>query len=522
MPPLDRVVNPDVTNSVLAKAAQTAGSIEHNNRQLGQQTSATDVWKHGREPLVERVQTFASDPAAALAGYQKDFRRGVEKSLDGDWASSSKEQWIDSAIAQQDALGGQVEAIGKADGALAKTGATFALLTSVEQMVSTSLSTIPFPAFPALRVSDMDVGLPHAHNHPPNLTPAGLIPLPSTGPVIPIPLLSGANQTLINGMPAARCGDMGLGIWCGGYFPMFEVFFGSSNVWIEGARAARMAVDLTNHCIFSSRQKGGEDTPIGPMIGTTITGSPNVSVGGVPMPSLLSLAMGKAFQALFRGLGKAVGALRKTVKRLRNGRPRLRGFEPGQGPADWEIVKKAADPDYPLSPFAEDLHRRLKDTANMTPKEANIIFSRYPKTRIPLGPDGINADDLVDLTRRTGLEHAVVVDEAGELKLLRGGPNEVVTEPGDHVLVHTHPINTPPSPGDIHMAQQQRAAAGDSGEHTGAVLGHDGSTKHYDHTGEVAEPTATPVDPNSGQIYGLYRDPNTGEVTTAPPNWQRQ
>ena len=120
-------------------------------------------------------------------------------------------------------------------------------------MLSTVVSVIPFPALPAIRVMDMDVGLPHAHAHPPNLIPpAPPVPLPSTGPIIPIPLPVRRGRTLINGMPAARCGDMGLGIWCGGYFPMYEVFLGSSSVWIEGARAGRLAVDITKHCIFTS------------------------------------------------------------------------------------------------------------------------------------------------------------------------------------------------------------------------------------------------------------------------------
>ena len=62
-------------------------------------------------------------------------------------------------------------------------------------------------------------------------------------------------------MPAARCGDMGLGVWCGGYFPMYEVFLGSSNVWIEGNRAGRVGVDITKHCIFSAPKPN--DPPTG-------------------------------------------------------------------------------------------------------------------------------------------------------------------------------------------------------------------------------------------------------------------
>jgi len=105
------------------------------------------------------------------------------------------------------------------------------------------------PSFPAARLwVDMVFGWPHYHMHPPNLTPpAPPIFLPSIGPAI----LSGALNVLINGFPAARCGDVGFGAWCGGYYPLFEVFTGSSNVFIGGARASRMLIDFTRHCSTS-------------------------------------------------------------------------------------------------------------------------------------------------------------------------------------------------------------------------------------------------------------------------------
>jgi RHS repeat-associated protein len=152
------------------------------------------------------------------------------------------------------------------------------------------------------------------------IPPAPPVPLPSTGPVIPIPIFSGAEKTLINGLPAARCGDLGLGIWCGGYFPLYEVFLGSSNVWIEGQRAGRMGVDITKHCIFTSPRP--QDPPIGPMFGTTITGSSNVLIGGVPMPSLLSLGIGAACKGIGKLVGKGARALGRVAKRLgRNLKP---------------------------------------------------------------------------------------------------------------------------------------------------------------------------------------------------------
>jgi RHS repeat-associated protein len=163
--------------------------------------------------------------------------------------------------------------------------------------------------------------MPHAHAHPPNLPPPPAIPLPSTGPIIPIPILSGATRTLINGMPAGRCGDLGLGIWCGGYFPMYEVFLGSSSVWIEGARAGRLAVDITKHCILS---KPGGDAPIGAFLGMTMTASTNVLIGGVPMPSLLALAMGALMKALMKGLGKVIVGFSRRFQKVLPAGSRLR------------------------------------------------------------------------------------------------------------------------------------------------------------------------------------------------------
>src|SRR5262245_40386911 len=102
------------------------------------------------------------------------------------------------------------------------------------------------PKFPAARLfGDIVFGWPHAHAHPPNLIPpAPPIPLPSVGPVI----CAGAVSVLINGLPAARVGDIGFGAWCGGFFPAFEVKTGSSHVFIGGSRPARQPIDFTAHC----------------------------------------------------------------------------------------------------------------------------------------------------------------------------------------------------------------------------------------------------------------------------------
>jgi uncharacterized Zn-binding protein involved in type VI secretion len=101
------------------------------------------------------------------------------------------------------------------------------------------------PSFPAARLTSLAIGIPHAHiAHPPSgPPPIPPTPLPPIGPV----LLGTCVQVLINNLPAARCGDLGLNPTCCGLPPFFEIFTGSSNVFIGGARAARV-LDITYHC----------------------------------------------------------------------------------------------------------------------------------------------------------------------------------------------------------------------------------------------------------------------------------
>jgi RHS repeat-associated protein len=246
------------------------------------------------------------------------------------------------------------------------------------------------PKFPAARLFvDLVFGWPHAHAHPPNLIPPiPPIPLPSIGPVI----CAGAVSVLINGMPSARCGDVGFGVWCGGFFPLFEVQTGSSHVFIGGARPARMLIDFTRHCVpgvpglgklgaammaFSAGMSGlqiassltdmanadaaadsaesaaeaaaasasasaaavgagvaalqmaadlaaaalqagmGKDPAIPPgiPIGNFLTGSPNVLIGGFPMPGWMAVLRGLA-RLLQKGVGRSA---RPWAQRLNQG-----------------------------------------------------------------------------------------------------------------------------------------------------------------------------------------------------------
>jgi len=123
---------------------------------------------------------------------------------------------------------------------LANTG--FAVLTA-------PLAAI-FPSLPAATLGCLYLGPPHGHMHPPSFTPPATpapIPLPSLGPVI----LGTTIKVLINNLPAARAGDIGLAATCVGIMPMFEIFTGSSNVFFAGMRAARMG-DLAKACVPSA------------------------------------------------------------------------------------------------------------------------------------------------------------------------------------------------------------------------------------------------------------------------------
>lgn len=94
-----------------------------------------------------------------------------------------------------------------------------------------------WPEFPAATIGSLAIGLPHGH-----------LPLSIPLPVIGAVALGCCMSVLINGMPAARVGDVGLSPTCLGLpLPGFEIFTGSSKVFIGGARAARQ-FDVTMHC----------------------------------------------------------------------------------------------------------------------------------------------------------------------------------------------------------------------------------------------------------------------------------
>ncbi|MBK8240212.1 MAG: hypothetical protein IPK74_32200 [Deltaproteobacteria bacterium] len=190
-------------------------------------------------------------------------------------------------------------------------GRAFNFMTSVEQALTAPLGAIPFPSLQAVTIGSNGMGIPHAHSHPPNLVPpAPPLPFPHLTQLISIPILSGAENTKIGGKPATRCGDMGLSAFCGGFFPLC----GSSSARRRcGSKAlAQAASASTSRSTASSPRPSRSDPPSGPMVGATLAGDATVMIGGVPLPSLTSMAMGAAFKALFKGVGVVGRAVGKT------------------------------------------------------------------------------------------------------------------------------------------------------------------------------------------------------------------
>jgi uncharacterized Zn-binding protein involved in type VI secretion len=492
-----------IPDKILKKSGEVVGVATTNGAAMSADPNAKwyDVMTHTGSGLADHVgggdlQYIATHAVPGVGIVDSGVR--MAQALGRDWESSDMDGVKAGMEQQAGVIADQAAMIwdgetpqGQPLSTFQRVGMAFGLLSGVEQLVSIPLGMIPFPALPAMRILDTDIGLPHAHMHPPNLTPPNPVPvpLPSTGPIIPIPILSGASKVLINNMPAARCGDMGLGIWCGGYFPMYEIFLGSSSVWLEGARAARVGVDITKHCIFSAPKP--QDPPVGPMFGSTINCSPNVMIGGFPMPSLTSMAFAKAFKALFKGAGKLLSAARRG-----KAKPPVRS-QPGNIPEHDPRLRGPTSGKYDVK---------------MTPWADAAILHLPPGGRTPIKE--INASELAAMTRVTGDEFAVVVGKDGKLYLLRGvdgGPNGKVIQPahGDQVLVHTHPsphtsYSTPISAGDANGAHAQQKALG--WDHPEAVIDSNGNVHHFDGGGVVADPKMSPIGPD-GNITGLYTDP---------------
>ncbi len=243
----------------------------------------------------------------------------------GDVLNNALGPFHNAPPAEQGAIGVVNQAIGAVMGL---QNAGMELMNTGFAMATAGIAAM-MPAFPAAFLTVPHIGMPHAHAHPPSLVPpAPPVPLPSIGTL----MLAGSVGVLISGMPAGRCGDLGLAVTCGSLAPAFDVFLGSSNTFIAGNRAARMT-DMTRHCnpasaalavsrgaaVFSAAVGAvgviadavgggpvmgavaqiaadlaaaamsallGKDPGIPPAMGALMFGAPNVLIGGFPCPNL--------------------------------------------------------------------------------------------------------------------------------------------------------------------------------------------------------------------------------------------
>ena len=187
----------------------------------------------------------------------------------------------------------------------AALGLPLQLMNTGFALATNSISAL-LPPFPAATMGSLYIGPPHGHTHPPSLIPpAPPIPLPSLGPV----LLGTCIKVLINGLPAARCGDIGMAITCCGLIPAFEIKTGSSKVFIGGARAAR-AID---YCVECAPGGGAMDAFAKVTMGLGMVASA-AGVVADAQDSHDSSAAGDAAMASAQAMAAAMGAAQLAVE----------------------------------------------------------------------------------------------------------------------------------------------------------------------------------------------------------------
>ncbi|MEL6106323.1 MAG: RHS repeat-associated core domain-containing protein [Planctomycetota bacterium] len=406
------------------KASANANRQSQKNEQAdqqGQQTvPLTNVWTQSWSRLGDHVTGDPLPMTTPVGALQSIADQGTDA-----FNSTSVDGFSDAVGQQWDVISNDFNKIftappaGTSAGmaALGTVGNIFSLFTSIEQMVTMWVGMIPFPAFPALRVFDIATAIP-----------------PRVGPILPIPILSGANTVLINGMPAGRCGDMGTSVGITPpYVTIFEVFFGSCNVWTEGSRQGRLLVDFTDH------MKAGW--------GPCVTGSPNVLVGGFPLPSLVGLAMGAAFKKAFEKLGKVAKKLKGVGDDVGKAADNVATKVDEAAESLDDVAKKADD----VAPPAKPANDPPKCTRKGCPVEAltgdcvdeftdaqfgdvdAFAFSRHYKSsnhrkRSPVG-NGFRHSLQVELRKRG--RRWVFVDPAGN------DQEFLVREPSEQA-VHSH------------------------------------------------------------------------------------
>ena len=191
------------------------------------------------------------------------------------------------------------------------------------------------PSFPAATMGSLALGIPHAHPaHP----PSGPLPVPPT-PIPPLGtiLFGCCVSVLIGGLPAARCGDLGLSATCCGLPPIFEVFTGSSKVFIGGSRAARM-LDMTFHCkptppagaaqrgmIAAMQKAAGVATAAA---GQAAKAAAMIGIAGDAENAIAAAAAGDSAAAVAQGLAAGVAAAQMAADAVATAMGAMMGKDP--------------------------------------------------------------------------------------------------------------------------------------------------------------------------------------------------
>lgn len=196
------------------------------------------------------------------------------------------------------------------------------------------------PSLPAATITSLYLGVPHAHSHPPSLIPpAPPVPLPSIGSV----MLGTCVKVLIAGMPAARCGDIGLAPTCCGFFPFFQIKTGSSNTFIGGNRAARM-LDICQVCTQADERKSIDAGKIMGAIGAAARGAQAaIKYGGMAVQVLgiaadaaeavEADAQDQAAMASAKALAASMAAAQMAADLAAQALTKMMGKDPGIPPA---------------------------------------------------------------------------------------------------------------------------------------------------------------------------------------------
>jgi uncharacterized Zn-binding protein involved in type VI secretion len=183
--------------------------------------------------------------------------------------------------------------------------------------LATNALAAVLPSFPAAHLGSLYVGAPHAHSHPPSLIPpAPPVPLPSIGAIT----LGTCVKVLVGGMPAARAGDLGMAPTCGGIAPFFTVKLGSSKVFINGARAARMT-DMCTACT----------TDMGRSMGKLDIGMAALGIAADATDALDPAA--SAAQAAASAMAAAMGAAQLAADAVAMALSKTMGTDPAIPPA---------------------------------------------------------------------------------------------------------------------------------------------------------------------------------------------